>query len=473
MPDGIAPQSTAGLIEALGPGGWIDGASDDAAPFLTDWSGQYTGKAVGVARPKDVAGVQAVMRYAKAAGLGVVPQGGHTGLVGGGTPFANGGVIVLSLKRMNRVRSVDPANYTMIVEAGLILVEAQQAAAEHNRFFPLSLGAEGSCTIGGNLSTNAGGVNVLRYGNARDMVLGLEVVLPDGEVWNGLRTLRKDNTGYHLKHMFLGAEGTLGVITAAALKLFPRPTATAAAWIATPSIPDALQVLDIVRAETGDAVETSELITRALVDTVVAKMEGVRDPLPDPSPFYILMEVSTTRRSQGGEAPADLLEAALGVAFEAGHATNALIAQSDQQRADFWKIREQAPEALQRIGPRISWDVTLPISSLADFYAAAETRMAAVAPHVAFYGFGHMGDGNLHYLAAAPDIKQLRELLDRTLYDLVAEFDGSFSAEHGIGQKRTDELARYKSPVEYKMMQALKNTLDPDGRMNPGKVVQA
>ncbi len=474
MPDGIAaPTDVEELSRALGAGGWIDGASDDAAPYLTDWSGQFTGKAVGIARPTDVAGVQAVMRYAKAQGLGVVPQGGHTGLVGGGTPFANGGVVVLSLKRMNRVRSVDPANYTMVAEAGVILVEAQQAALAHDRFFPLSLGAEGSCTIGGNLSTNAGGVNVVRYGNARELVLGLEVVLPDGEVWNGLRALRKDNTGYHLKHLFLGAEGTLGVITAAALKLFPKPTKTASAWAATPSIEHALQLLDIVRAETGDAVETSELITRTLVDTVVEKMDGVRDPLADDSPFYVLIEVSTTRRSEGGEPPEALLEAALGQAFEAGAATNAVIAQSEQQRADFWKIRELAPEALQRIGPRISWDVTLPISALPQFYAAAAKKMAETAPHVGFYGFGHMGDGNLHYLAASDDIKDLRALLDRTLYDLVAEFDGSFSAEHGIGQKRVEELERYKSPVEYRLMQALKQTLDPDGRMNPGKVVHA
>ncbi|MGZ0189859.1 MAG: FAD-binding oxidoreductase [Alphaproteobacteria bacterium] len=472
MPDSVAPQDTNVLAETLGPGGWIDGASDDAAPYLTDWSGQFTGTAVGVARPADTAGVQAVMRYAQANGLGIVPQGGHTGLVGGGTPYANGGVIVLSLKRMNKVRKIDPRNNSMIVEAGVILQDAQQAALAEDKFFPLSLGAEGSCTIGGNLSTNAGGVNVIRYGNAREMVLGLEVVLPDGELWEGLRTLRKDNTGYHLKQMFIGAEGTLGVITAAALKLFPKPTSTAAAWIATPTIVDALALLDIVRAETGDAVETSELITRSLVDTVVAKMEGVRDPLADDSPFYVLMEVSTTRRSEGGETPQMLLEAALAVAIEAGHATDALIAQSDQQRADFWKIREMAPEALQRIGPRLSWDVTLPISALPEFYAAAEVKMAATAPDVAFYGFGHMGDGNLHYLASSENVKDLRDLLDRTLYDLVDQFDGSFSAEHGIGQKRVDELQRYKSPVEYKMMQALKNTLDPEGRMNPGKVVQ-
>lgn len=473
MPDGIAAKPALDdLIAALGQGGWIDGASDDAAPYLTDWSGAYSGEAIGVARPVDVAGVQATMRYAKAAGLGVVPQGGHTGLVGGGTPYPAGGVIVLSLKRMNRVRKVDPQNYAMVCEAGVILQDAQKAALEHGRFFPLSLGAEGSCTVGGNLSTNAGGVNVVRYGNARELTLGLEVVLPDGELWDGLRALRKDNTGYHLKQLFVGAEGTLGVITAAALKLFPQPTATAAAWIAVPSIDDALSVLDIVRAETGDAVETSELITRALVDTVVANMDGVRDPMADGSPFYVLMEVSTTRRTAAQETPQDMIESALAAAIEAGHATNAVIAQSDRERSDFWKIRELAPEALQRIGPRISWDVTLPISNLSSFYAAAEKTMAAKAPHVRFYGFGHMGDGNLHYLAASEDIKELRSMLDETLYDLVAEFDGSFSAEHGIGQKRLDELQRYKSPVEYRLMQALKTALDPEDRMNPGKIVR-
>lgn len=472
MPDGIAPSQIADLASTLGANGWIDGASDDAAPFLTDWSRRYTGKAVGVARPRTVAEVQAVMRFAKAANLGVVPQGGHTGLVGGGTPFADGNVVVLSLKRMNKVRNVDPVNYAMIVEAGVILQDAQQAALEHDRFFPLSLGAEGSCTIGGNLSTNAGGVNVVRYGNAREMVLGLEVVLPDGELWEGLRTLRKDNTGYHLKQLFLGAEGTLGVITAAALKLFPRPTQTAAAWIATPSIDDALAVLDIVRAETGDAVETSELITRFVVDTVVKYIDGARDPLPDDSPFYILMEVATTRRNQSGETPQMLLENALAAALESGAATNAIIAQSDAQRADFWKIREMSPEASQNLGPRISWDVTLPISALAAFYDAAEAAMAEAAPHVTFHGFGHMGDGNLHYAASSDDIMDLRETLDRTLYDLVMEFGGSFSAEHGIGQKRLDELQRYKSPVEYRLMQALKTSLDPDGRMNPGKTVR-
>lgn len=473
MPDGLSPADLSNLQSALGSSGWIDGESDDAHPYLTDWSRAFTGKAIGVARPNDMAGVQAVMRAAKAAGVGVVPQGGHTGLVGGGTPFGNGNVVVLSLKRMNRVRKIDPLNYSMIAEAGLILQDAQKAALEADRFFPLSLGAEGSCTIGGNLSTNAGGVNVIRYGNARELVLGLEVVLPDGEVWNGLRTLRKDNTGYHLKHMFLGAEGTLGVITAAALKLFPRPTATGAAWIATPSVKDALQVLEIARAESGDAVETSELITRRVVDMVVEHMDGVRDPLPSDSPFYILMEVGTTRRSQGGETPTTILENALALALESGHATDALIAQSDQQRADFWKIRELAPEASQRMKkPRVTWDVTLPISALPDFYDAAEKRMAEVAPQVVFSGFGHMGDGNLHYSAISDDAKQIRDLLDRTLYDLVMEFDGSFSAEHGIGQKRLDELQRYKSPVEYRLMQTLKTALDPDGRMNPGKVVR-
>lgn len=474
MPDGIAPQQLNELSSTLGQGGWIDGASDDAAPFLMDWSGAYKGTAIGVARPSDTAGVQAVMRFAKAAGIGVVPQGGHTGLVGGGTPFAGANnVIVLSLGRMNRVRSVDPTNYAMVAEAGVILQQVQQAALEQDRFFPLSLGAEGSCTIGGNLSTNAGGVNVIRYGNARELVLGLEVVLPDGEVWDGLRALRKDNTGYHLKHMFLGAEGTLGVITAAALKLFPRPRATAAAWIETPSVKDALAILDIVRAESGDAVETSELIPRQMVDMVTTHMEGVRDPLPSDSPFYVLMEVSTTRRSEGGETPQDVLEAALGQAIEAGFATDALIAQSDQQRADFWKIRELAPEASRRLEmPRVTWDVTLPISALPEFYDAAIERMAKAAPGVVFSGMGHMGDGNLHCSAQSANAREIQDLLDRTLYDLVMEMNGSFSAEHGIGQKRLDELERYKSPVEYKLMQALKQSLDPDGRMNPGKVVR-
>jgi len=471
MPDRLGPAALEALTAALGQHGWIDGASDDAAPYLTDWSQAYTGTAIGVARPSSAEEVQAVMRWAAAEGVAVVPQGGHTGLVGGGTPFSDGRKIVLSLKRMNQVRKIDPANYTMIAEAGVILQDAQKAALDADRFFPLSLGAEGSCTVGGNISTNAGGVNVIRYGNARALVLGLEVVLPDGEIWNGLRTLRKDNTGYHLKEMFMGAEGTLGVITAAALKLFPKPTATASAWVATPSVATALELLDVARAETGDAVETSELITRSLVETVVAKMDDVRDPLPDDSPFYVLMEVSTTRRGDNGQSPVDVLEGALAQAFERGLATDALIAQSEQQRADFWKIREQAPEALQRIGPRISWDVTLPLSALPDFYAAAEKKMAEVAPHVGFYGFGHMGDGNLHYLATSDDIKDMKEVLDRALYDLVVSYDGSFSAEHGIGQKRTTELERYKSPVEYKLMQALKSAIDPDGRMNPGKVL--
>jgi len=473
MPDGAQPSTIEDLSGALGQGGWIEGGSDDAAPYLTDWSRAFTGSALGVARPTDVAGVQTVMRFAKAAGLGVVPQGGHTGLVGGGTPYSNANVIVLSLRRMNKIRSVDPLNYAMVAEAGVILHDAQQAALEHDRFFPLSLGAEGSCTIGGNLSTNAGGVNVIRYGNARELVLGLEVVLPDGELWEGLRPLRKDNTGYHLKHLFLGAEGTLGVITAAALKVFPRPMRTACGWVATPSVRDALKVLETVRQETGDAVETSELITRQVVNIVTEHMEGVRDPLPSDSPFYILMEVSTTRKSEGGESPQEMLEGALAAALEAGYATDAVVAQSDQQRADFWQIRELAPEASQRMNrPRVTWDVTLPISALPEFYDAAMARMNEVAPDVIFSGFGHMGDGNLHYSAIGDRAKDIRDLLDRTLYDLVMEFDGSFSAEHGIGQKRLDELQRYKSPVEYRLMQGLKRMLDPDGRMNPGKIVR-
>ena len=472
MSKGSSIKTIEELSALLGPGGWIDGESDDAAQYLTDWSGAFTGKAIGIARPTNVAEVQAVLKLAKKESLGVIPQGGHTGLVGGGTPFNDGNVIVLSLRRMNKIRKIDPANYTLVVEAGVILQEVQEAAVAHDRFFPLSLGAEGSCTIGGNLSTNAGGVNVIRYGNARELVLGLEVVLPDGEIWDGLRTLRKDNTGYHLKHLFLGAEGTLGVITAAALKLFPKPMRTAAAWVATPSVKDALAVLEIARNETGDSIETSELITRRVVDVVVSQMDGVRDPMPDASPFYILMEASTTRKAETGETPQNMLENALAQAIEAGHATDAIIAQSDQQRTDFWKIRESSPEAMRRLGkPRITWDVTLPISDLPDFYAAAEKRMAEVAPDVTFQGFGHMGDGNLHYAAYGDRVREIKSLLDKTLYDLVADFEGSFSAEHGIGQKRTEELERYKSPVEYKLMQTLKNALDPDGRMNPGKVL--
>jgi FAD/FMN-containing dehydrogenase len=367
--------------------------------------------------------------------------------------------IVLSLSRMNRVREIDPLNDTITVEAGCVLANVQRAADEAGRLFPLSLAAEGSCQIGGNLSTNAGGVNVLRYGNARDQVLGLEVVLPDGRVWNGLRALRKDNTGYDLKQLFIGAEGTLGIITAAVLKLQPKPTASATAWIAVADPARAVELLGELRATCGDRLSAFELLSQNCVAAVLAHRAGLRNPLRAQSLWYVLAQLDDF----GTHAE---LEERLQNALE--HAHDAVIAKNAAEAAAIWQIRESVPEAQFA---NVKHDISVPVSKVPEFIARAGTALESKLPGVPVYCFGHIGDGNLHYNVGDAALLARRAEVNRIIYDVVAALDGSISAEHGLGQLKRDEIAQHKDPLELELMRAVKQALDPQGLMNPGKVI--
>jgi D-lactate dehydrogenase (cytochrome) len=404
----------------------------------------------------------------------IVPQGGNTSLCGAATPFEHGNEVVLSLTRINRVRTVDPLNYAITVEAGVILADVQRAAAEHDRLFPLSLGGEGTARIGGNLSTNAGGTGVLRYGNARDLVLGIEVVLPDGTVWDGLRGLRKDNTGYDLKQLFIGAEGTLGIITAAVLKLFPRPAVLETAFAGLPKAEAAIELLSRARKRTDDKVAAFELIARVPLEMVLRRIPGARDPLARPHPWYALIEISSGRADGGLRAE---LEALLAEAIDDGLVEDAAVAESGEQRKDFWRLRETIPEAQKHEGASIKHDVSVAVSRTAEFMAAASKDVDAIVPGARIVAFGHVGDGNIHFNIAQPagdDGARFRaraEDITRAIHDLVDRMDGSISAEHGIGRYKKDELARYKPAAALDLMRRIKDAIDPDGIMNPGKVI--
>ncbi|MDP3037557.1 MAG: FAD-binding oxidoreductase, partial [Rhodocyclaceae bacterium] len=369
----------------------------DIAPYCTDWRGRYSGQPLCVVKPADAAEVAAVVQCCSAAGVAIVPQGGNTGLCGGATPLGParqpGGEVIVSLTRLNQVRAIDTANNTLTVEAGCTLASVKDAAAAAGRLFPLSLAAEGTATIGGNLATNAGGVQVLRYGNARELCLGLEVVLPDGRLWNGLSGLRKNNTGYDLKQLFIGAEGTLGLITAAVLKLFPQPTHTATAWVAVPAPAAAVALLALLREKLGDRVTAFELIGRPALDLVLKNLPDSRDPLPATSPWQVLIEIVDTLQSD----LADALISALAAGIEAGHASDAVVAQSQAQARALWALREGVPTAQKIEGLSIKHDISVPISHLPEFIAQADAALAAAFPGVRIVSFGHLGDGNLHY----------------------------------------------------------------------------
>ncbi len=465
----------AGLVAALasivGPAQVLTG-QHDTAPFLADWRGRYRGRALAVVRPSTTAEVAAVVHAAAAAGVAVVTQGGNTGLCGGAVPVDGRAQVVLATTRLDRMRAIDTGNATLTVEAGATLAAVQQHAADHGLRFPLSLASEGSCTIGGNLSTNAGGTAVLRFGNARDQVLGLEVVLADGTVWDGLRGLRKDNTGYDLKQWFIGAEGTLGIITAAVLKLQPAPRSRATAIAGVPSVASAVALLGLLRERLGDRLEGFELIS-AFALGLSRKHHPSPDPLPG-MPWYVLVEATD---SAGGDALAGQVEAVLGDAVEREIAVDATIAQSMAQADALWSLRENISEAQRREGPNIKHDISLPVSSIPAFLRDAEKALSAALPGARFVVFGHLGDGNLHYNLSAPEGEDSARFMhqsgvaNRIVHDLVAHFGGSISAEHGIGQLKRDELARYKSPVELALMKKLKAALDPGDVFNPGKVV--
>ena len=448
--------------------------ADDTAAFLTDWRSIWHGKALGVVQPTTTAEVAEVVRWCVEHNTPIVPQGGNTGLSGGATPDDSGQALVLSLARLNRIRAVDTVTNTMTVDAGCILQTVQEAADAADRFFPLSLAAEGSCTIGGNLACNAGGTAVLRYGAMRELCLGLEVVTPQGEVWDGLRSLRKDNTGYDLRDLYIGSEGSLGVITGAVLKLFPKPAARVAGLVALATIEDAIDLFEQARARFDTSLTAFELISDASQSLVLTHCAHADKPLETQSPWYALVEF--THMYSEAAARADL-ENLFETGFEAGLILDGVIAASLAQSQTLWALRESIAEAQSAAGKAIKHDISLPISRIPAFVAAADAAISARWPDMVFVTFGHLGDGNLHYnFSPAPGADQVefyarQTELNRLVHDLVSAEGGSISAEHGLGVLRRDEAARYKSPVEIGLMRTIKQALDPHGLMNPGKLL--
>ena len=472
-PNAISEAVLARIKAAVGPKGYTTDSAE-IAPHCESWRDNWRGWVPMVVKPASVDDVAAVVAICAESGTPIVPQGGNTGLTGGGQPHATGTEIIISTSRMNKVREIDTVNNTMTVEAGCILATLQAAAADADRLFPLSLAAEGACQIGGNLSTNAGGTQVLRYGNARNLVLGLEVVLPDGRIWDGLRGLRKDNTGYDLKQLFVGAEGTLGMITAAVLKLFPKPTEVQTALVAVPDPRAALALLSRATDAVGEQVTAFELIQRRAIDFVLHHIRDVTDPLDQAYPWYVMMEVS------GQGAPGSLraaVEAVLSEGLERAEVLDAALAANQSQGRALWKIRESIPEAQNHEGQSVKHDVSVPLSRIAEFLERADMALAAAYPGVRCVAFGHIGDGNIHYNPVQPlgpdgaDFASEYGAINRIVHDLIVELNGSISAEHGLGRLRREEVRRYKSSVEMDLMWAVKNALDPAGIMNPGKVV--
>ena len=449
-------------------------AGDDMAGYLTDWRRRFTGRARAVLRPGSTAEVAALVRLCVAQRVPVVPQGGNTGLVLGSVPDASGAAVVLSLARMNRIRAVDPVNDTLTADAGCALQQVQEAAAAAGRLFPLSLASEGSCTIGGNLSTNAGGTAVLRYGNTRELTLGLEVVTAQGEVWDGLRGLRKDNTGYDLRDLFIGAEGTLGIITGAVLKLFAQPAARVTALFALDSPRAALGLLALARQRCDAALTGFELISDFCLQLVEKHFPTLHSPFAARHPHYVLLELSDAESEQHATA---MLEAVASAAFERGLARDAVVANSLAQSAALWALRERISEAQAAEGKNIKHDIALPISRIAEFIADTDAALQAHFPGCRMVTFGHLGDGNLHYNVSAPAGQDADAFLlsqpavNLLVHDSVHRHGGSISAEHGLGALKREEIRRYKSGTEMDMMMAIKRALDPLNLMNPGKVL--
>jgi FAD/FMN-containing dehydrogenase len=470
----VPPEVIERLKAVVGPSGYLDDPAD-IEPFCRGWRDDWLGRVPLLLRPASTAEVAAIVRICAETRTPIVPQGGNTGLTGASQPHADMSEVIVSTARLNRVREVDRLNDTMTVEAGVILADIQRIAAEHDRLFPLSLGAEGSCRIGGNISTNAGGIQVLRYGTTRSLVLGLEVVLPDGRVWNGLRGLRKDNTGYDLKQLFIGAEGTLGIITAAVLKLFPRPTAVETAWLAVASPADALELLAFMRGRFAELVTTFELMRRRIIDLLLTGVPGHEDPLPDVHPWYVLVEVA----GQGApDALSEPFRDALAAAMERGLVRDAVIAASEAQAKRFRKMREDLAEAQKSAGGTIAHDISVPVSRIPEFLEKADAAMERAYPGIRHCAFGHVGDGNLHYNPVRPEswtaerYRAERDNVNRIVHDVVVSLGGAITAEHGIGRLRLAENERYKSKEELDLMRAVKRAIDPLNIMNPGKVVR-
>ena len=461
-------RSIAGTMNVL-----VDG---DLSAYELDWRKRSRGKALAVVRPASTSEVAAVVKACAAAGVSIVTQGGNTGLVGGSIPDESGQQVVLSLQRMNTVRSMDAANLTMTVDAGCILQNLQDTAEKAGFLFPLSLAAEGSCTIGGNLATNAGGTQVVRYGNARDLCLGLEVVTAQGEIWHGLSGLRKDNTGYDLRDLFVGSEGTLGIITAATLKLYPMPAARLTAWAAVPSMEHAVTLLGLAHKHLGAGLTGFEVMGQFALSLVAKHYPQQRVPLWQDAPYCVLLENSDHESESHARAQ---FESLLETAFEGGCVLDAVVAENLSQASQLWHVRESIPLAQAEEGLNIKHDVSIAVSRIPEFVATTDALLQAAIPGVRLVNFGHLGDGNLHYNVQAPadgDSKaflgELEADVNTIVYDSVARFEGSISAEHGVGSLKLDKLEHHKSPVALGMMRAIKQALDPHGLMNPGRVVR-
>ena len=473
-PKPVSADAIERLKAVVGPTGFLEDKAD-VEPYCKSWRDDWMGDVPLVLRPKSTAEVAALVKICAETGTRIVPQGGNTGLTGASQPNADRTEVVISTSRMKQVRDIDLGNETITVDAGVILAEIQRLAADNNRLFPLSLGAEGSCQIGGNISTNAGGTQVIRYGNTRNLVLGLEVVLPDGRVWDGLRGLRKDNTGYDLKQLFIGGEGTLGIITAAVLRLFPLPTATATAWLAVPSPAAGVELLSFMKGKLGEQISAFELLQRSIIKFLIDGVPGHSEPMREPHDWYVLVEIS------GQGAPGTLDDPFAEVLSEAmgkGLVDDAVIASSGAQSKRYWKMREDLAEAQKQAGVGIKHDVSVPVSRIPEFLRRCDAALEAAYPGIRHCAFGHVGDGNLHYNPVSPpnwEAKKFgaeRERINRIVHDLVVELGGSISAEHGIGRLRLDENEHYKSAVELDLMRTVKRALDPAGIMNPGKMIR-
>ncbi|MCM0035769.1 MAG: FAD-binding oxidoreductase [Burkholderiaceae bacterium] len=463
---------TSRLIHVVGDEGVILNPADQEF-YVNDWLGKSHGRTVAVVRPRNTAEVSAIMRLCHQSQTPVVPQGGNTGMSGGATPDMSGAQVILSLNRMKRIHEVDPVNNTLTADAGVVLADIQQAARAVDRYFPLSLGAEGSCTIGGNLATNAGGTGVLRYGNTRDLTLGLEVVLPDGRVWNGLRGLRKDNTGYDLKDLFIGSEGSLGIITGVVLKLFAAPAGRVSAWVGAQEMTSVVTLLNRLQAACGPRLSAFEMMSGPSLALVTRHLEAHVSPLDKTYPYYVLIELADTNMSGLQE----MLQDALTLATEDGLIDDCVVAMNEAQSVSMWRLREGISMAQVKAGKAVKHDIALPISSLATFVKEADEAVQKSFPELPIINFGHIGDGNLHYNLLLPlaisntAYKETTDHLNKSIHDLVTQFNGSISAEHGVGTLRRDELKRYKSSVEMDLMNAVKRAIDPNQIMNPGKLL--
>jgi len=461
------------LRAIVGPAGFMDQPADMAA-YLREHRGLYQGETALIVRPASTAEVAAVVAACAENSMAIVPQGGNTGLVGGQIPFPGDNAILLNLSRMNRIQNIDLLNDTVTLEAGVTLAALQGAAQGAGRLFPLHLASQGSAQVGGAISTNAGGNAVLRYGMMRELVLGIEAVLPDGKIWNGLRGLRKDNTGYDLKQLFIGGEGTLGIITRAVVKLFPAPRSVETAMAAVPDVAQAVALLPLLRAATGDQLTGFELLPRIGMEFVLRHIPGMRDPMAVPHPWYVLIEISSVYEASTTRA---MLEAALASASDAGLVVDAVLAENVSQAQALWALRENLSDVQKLEGGSIKHDVSVPISAIAEFIARASAAVTKVLPGIRPVPFGHMGDGNVHFNLSQPlgmerDVFLARwDEFNKIVHDIVADMGGSISAEHGLGRMKREEITRYKSAVEMDLMRAVKHALDPRGIMNPGKLV--